>query len=316
MSLAPPHRSGAALTVTEYTDPGCVVSWASEPRLRYLRLRYSALVHWRQVIGLQIADATRTDPGFTPEGAAPGYLRRWREVADRTGTPITERLRWMHHSTAPAGRAAIAARAQGPGVAARVLRRLRELVFLHGTPVDSVERARNSLGVVPGLDLPRLLRDMESERVHETLRAEAAETRRVHPDTEIAARTGEPTPHPGTPVPDGGTHRYGFPTLVFQDHEHTLVVPGFRQVREYEAALEHLLPGVTARAAPLPSVTALLAETGTLTAPEVSLLAGGELPPQAQRLDGTTGEVWVRVAPSQHGPPADADSRRGTAPTA
>src|SRR5690606_16943240 len=199
----------APVSVTEYTDPGCIVSWASEPRLRLLRLRYGHLVGRRRVFGLQIADARATDPGFDPVASAPERLARWTEAARATGTPITGRLHWLHRSTGPACRAAISARRQGRAVAERVLRRLREAVYLDGRPADTPDRVRAALTGVPGLDLDALLADFDTDRVHALLRTEAAEARRVHPGTEQAARTGS-TPYPGPPVGEGGQRRYAF----------------------------------------------------------------------------------------------------------
>ncbi|MFC7329889.1 DsbA family oxidoreductase [Marinactinospora rubrisoli] len=287
MSAAPP------VTVTEYTDPGCVWSWAAEPRLRWLRLRYGHLLAWRQVFGVQIADLRAERPEFDPRADAPEYLRRWASVAERTGTPLTARLHWMHGSTAPAGRAAIAARDQGDAVAARVLRRLREAVFLHGEPADTAPRVRAALAGVAGLDPERLLAAMESAEVRTRLRADAAETRRVHPATAAAAATGPGTPAPGHPVAEGSGHRYAFPTLVLTAGARAIVLPGFRGTEEYEAALTELLPGITGRARPLPPADRLLRETGTLTGPEVALLAGGRPPTGAVRVRTGTGDVWL-----------------------
>ncbi|MFC3996586.1 flavin reductase [Nocardiopsis sediminis] len=295
----------APITVTEYTDPGCVWSWASEPRLRLLRLRYGHLLAWRQVQGMQIADLHATRPGFDPEADAPEFLRKWTAVAEQTGAPITRRLRWMHRSTAPAGRAAIAARSQGPEAAARVLRRLREAVFLRGEPADSPARVRAALAGTPGLDLDRLLADLDSAPVRALQRDEAAEARRVHPATPQAADTGRPTPHPGHPVATGTGHRYGFPTLVLASGPHTIVLPGHRTTEEYEHALDRLRPGITALARPLPDPDDLLAETGTLTQPEVELLAGGRPPAGAIRVPTAAGDVWHPPvpAPVSTGPP-------------
>ncbi|GAB3474122.1 DsbA family oxidoreductase [Nocardiopsis coralliicola] len=294
----------APVTVTEYTDPGCVVSWASEPQLRLLRLRYGHLVRWRRVFGLQIADARADDSGFDAVGSAPARLERWTAAARATGAPITGRLHWLHSSTGPACRAAISARRQGPAVAERVLRRLREAVYLHGRPADSATGARRALEGVPGLDVEALLADFGSDRVHGLLHAEAAEARRVHPDTEKAARTGS-TPAPGLPVAEEGGHRYGLPTVVVASAGRTAVVPGFRTPEEYEAALERVRPGITAGARPLPEPAELLAEFGTLTGREAELLAGGRLPDGALRTATATGDVWHATAAA---PPTEEDA--------
>ncbi|MFC4565168.1 DsbA family protein [Nocardiopsis mangrovi] len=296
----------APVSVTEYTDPGCVVAWASEPRLRLLRLRYGHLVDWRRVFGLQIADALATDPGFHPERSAQAHLERWTEVARATGAPITGHLHWTHRSTGPASRAVISARRQGPVVADRVLRRLREALYLDGRPADSPGRLRGALAGVPGLDIGGLLAGLDTDRAHSVLRAEAAEARRVHPATGQAARAGS-TPYPGPPVADGAEHRYAFPTLLFSSAGRTVVLPGYRSVEEYEAALSDLWPGITEEARPLPSAEELLAAHGTLTGPEVDLLAGGRPPRGALRTPTANGDVWRPAADPAAAPARSAE---------
>src|ERR1700754_2892671 len=141
----------ATIEVTEFTDPGCVWSWSSEPKLRRLRLQYGDRVAWRRVFGIQIDDVKLSFPDRDPVDGAeewrggrgpppppPPARRRARRggraacrpAAAHPAAPITPRLEWMHASTWPASRAAKAAEAQGPEVADAVLRRLREGVFV------------------------------------------------------------------------------------------------------------------------------------------------------------------------------------------
>ncbi len=130
----------ATIEVTEFTDPGCVWSWSSEPKLRRLRRQYGDRVAWRRVFGIQIDDVKLSFPDRDPVDGAEEWRADWLAVAAHSGAPITPRLEWMHASTWPASRAAKAAEAQGDEVAEAVLRRLREAVFVDGRPADNPER--------------------------------------------------------------------------------------------------------------------------------------------------------------------------------
>ena len=146
----------AVVDVVEYTDPGCVWSWSSEPALRALRQRYGDALHWRRVFGIQIDSLDLSIPARSsarPRSSAKAGSRWPRH----TGAPITERLERMHVSTLPASRAARAAERQGPVVAERVLRRLREAVFVDGRPPDTRARIAAALLASPGLDRGRVL---------------------------------------------------------------------------------------------------------------------------------------------------------------
>ncbi len=50
------------IEVTEFTDPGCVWSCSSEPKLRWLRHHYGEQVAWRRVFGIQVDDLRLSFP--------------------------------------------------------------------------------------------------------------------------------------------------------------------------------------------------------------------------------------------------------------
>src|SRR6201999_2686363 len=150
----------ATIEVTEFTDPGCVWCWSSEPKLRRRRRQYGDRVAWRRVFGIQIDDVKLSFPDRDPVDGAEEWRADWLETAAHSGAPIAPRLEWMHASTWPASRAAKAAEAQGDAVAEAVLRRLREAVLVDGRPADDPERIAQTLRGVPDLDLGRLLDDL------------------------------------------------------------------------------------------------------------------------------------------------------------
>jgi hypothetical protein len=175
--------------VVEYTDPGCIWSWSAEPVLRELRQRPG--VRWRRVFGV-------------PERGSEDPLPGWREVVAETGAPLTDMLHWVPASMLPASLAARAAEHQGRPIADAVLLRLREATFLHGRPADTRDHVADALADLPRLDLPRLLRDLDSPDVVFSIQADRSETRRPLPGA--ITRT------------EGDGVRYTFPTLVIDGH--------------------------------------------------------------------------------------------------
>jgi|1186.fasta_scaffold134703_2 protein-disulfide isomerase-like protein with CxxC motif len=192
-----------SIDVVEYTDPGCIWSWSAEPAIRRLRERPG--MRWRRVFGV-------------PRRGGADPLPGWREVASETGAPLTDVLHWIPQSMLPASLAARAADHQGRAVAEAVLLRLREATFLHGRPADTTDRVADALRGIPGLDLFRLIRDLDSPDVVFSIEADMAEARR--PRREAVTRE-EP----------GGELRYAFPTLLIDDH----VVSGWHALAETTA---------------------------------------------------------------------------------
>jgi predicted DsbA family dithiol-disulfide isomerase len=190
----------SAVEVVEFTDPGCIWSWSSEPVLRELRKRPG--VRWRRVFG--VPDRGTADP-----------LPGWREVAAETGAPLTDTLHWIPASMLPASLAARAAEHQGRAIAEEVLLRLREATFLHGRPADTPERIAAAVAGVERLDVARLLRDLDSPDVVFSIAADRAETRRPLPGAITRA--------------EGDAVRYTFPTLVIDGR----VVSGRHTLQDY-----------------------------------------------------------------------------------
>ena len=230
----------ATIEVTEFTDPGCVWSWSSEPKLRRLRRQYGDRVAWRRVFGIQIDDVKLSFPDRDPVDGAEEWRADWLAVAAHSGAPITPRLEWMHASTWPASRAAKAAEAQGDEVADAVLRRLREAVFVDGRPADNPERIALALAGVPGLDLDWLLEDLDSDAVAEAIAKDFDETRDPHPDVVGLKEDG---PHPGAAKAEGPIVRYSFPTLIITGPEGERVMPGWRTTRAVRGGLRGGRPG-------------------------------------------------------------------------
>lgn len=295
-AVAPP-----AVEVVEYTDPLCPWAWGSEPVFRGLRAALAGRVRWRRVHGV-LFDAD-DDPAPDPAAETAWYARHVEEIGAHTGAPWARRLSRVAATSWPASLTAKAAELQGEEVAGRVLRRLRETVFVLGEPADTAELALAAVRGTPGLDPVRLAADAATGDVLERVRADRAEARR--PVREVLS-VRSPSPHPGAAKDTGdGGHRYALPTLLVRSPAGRRVVPGWRPYEEYAAAFEELGPGLPCAPAPLPPSEALR-RYRSLTDPERALLAAGPWPPpEAVRVDTGNGPLWLH--------PEEAESHPATA---
>lgn len=275
--------------VAEFTDPGCSWAWGSEPKMRLLRGRYGDRVTWRRVLGGLVEDMAAATESFDPAGSVPRWRRYWEKVSGYTGAPWPAGLSRMYSSTFPACLVAKAAEMQGPDVADRVLRRLREATFFFGEPPDDEASTRAALVGVAGLDAERLIADSRSSEVAAAFRSDREETR--DPDPYVIGLE-DPGEGSGRAKRDGDGHRYVFPTLVISGPAGRVVVPGWKPLERYLEALEAVAPGLTAspRADLLPD--AYLERWGTATKADFEIGCGGGRPGAAEIVDLGGGRLW------------------------
>ncbi|OQR63594.1 hypothetical protein B6E66_13210 [Streptomyces maremycinicus] len=297
----------APVEVVEYTDPLCPWAWGSEPVFRALRAALAGRVHWRRVYCILFDHDDDPAPDAAAETAwYSGYVE---DISGHTQAPRAFRLSRVAASSWPASLVAKAAELQGPEVADRVLRRLRESVFVLGEPADTPALALSAARGVPGLDHERLATDAASAAVLDRVRADRAEARR--PVREVLSVPDGSSPHPGAAkeTPDGG-HRYALPTLLLRSPAGVRAVPGRRSYEEYTAALDALAPGLSARPATRePAET--LAHYRSLTGPERVLLTRGSWPPaDAVRVETAGGPLWLHAEEARTHPA----TRRGSSP--
>ncbi|NED84577.1 hypothetical protein G3I76_31355 [Streptomyces sp. SID11233] len=275
--------------VVEYTDPMCPWAWGSEPVFRLLRAALAGRVHWRRSYAI-LFDAD-DDPPPDPAAETAWYTSYVEEIGSHTLAPRAVRLSRVAASSWPSSLVAKAAELQGAGVAERVLRRLRETVFVLGEPADTGALALAAAQGVPGLDPGRLMSDAASDGVLERVRADRAEARHPVPEV-LSVRDGSPHPGAARPTPDDG-FRYALPTLLFRSAAGHRVVPGWRPFAAYAAAVEELCPGLLETSA-LPSPAEALERYRSLTGPEAELLTDGGRPPSdAVRVDTGNGPLWL-----------------------
>ncbi|WP_330281504.1 DsbA family oxidoreductase [Streptomyces sp. NBC_00588] len=283
------RASRPLVEVVEYTDPLCPWAWGSEPVFRRLRAALDGRVGWRRVYSILFDQDDDSAPDPAAETA--WYARYVEDIGRHTRAPRAARLSRVAASSWPSSLVAKAAEAQGRQVADRVLRRLRESVFVLGEPADTPALALAAARGVPGLDPGRLAADTASAGVLRAVRSDHAEARR--PVARVLSVHGG-SPHPGTAkqTPDGG-HRYALPTLLFRSSSGMRVVPGWRPYEEYARAVAELEPGLPTDPAALDPAVAL-ARYRSLTDPERRLLTTGPWPPGgAVRVETAGGPLWL-----------------------
>ncbi|HEY3711287.1 MAG TPA: DsbA family protein [Amycolatopsis sp.] len=277
--------------VVEYTDPACPWAWGSEPKFRWLRGKLPG-VRWRRVFGILFDDDE--DPAPDPAAEAAWYARFVDGVAEHTGAPKPSHLAWVTRTSWPASLAAKAAEAQGSQTAERVLRRLRESTFVHGTPADDAGGVLTAVGDLPGLDVGALRAAMDSEPVRQAVRDDWRETRRPCPEVlDISA----PGPHSGRAKHLEHHVRYALPTLAVTGPGGRFVVPGWRPLREYADAVRAATGQVLDDTPPYTTEEAF-ACFSSLTGPELMLLTGRNEPlPGAVAAPAVHGPLWTFPGP-------------------
>ncbi|WP_329459245.1 DsbA family protein [Streptomyces sp. NBC_01497] len=280
-----------ALTVTEFTDPACPWAWGSEPALRLLGHTLGPLWRWRRVFGILFDEDDDEAPD--PSAEARWYDGFIREVAAHTGAPYPEALRWLTRSSWPASAAAKAAETQGREVGERVLRRLRESTFVHGTPADTADGIRWAVTGVPGLDVGRLMDEAASAATRAAVAADRAQARR--PIAEVVGLDGD-GPHPGGAKELARGRRYALPTLLFEGPGGRVCAPGWQSFDAFLAAAGRAA-GSSAQRAARPSASAALERWRSLSGPELALLTREQAPPRdAVRIRTAGGPLWLHPA--------------------
>ncbi|MFE3741359.1 DsbA family protein [Streptomyces sp. NPDC059134] len=275
--------------VVEYTDPLCPWSWGAEPVLRRLREALADRVRWRRVYAILFDHDD--DPAPDPVAETAWYARYVEEVTTHTLAPRAVRLSRVAAGSWPSSLVAKAAERQGPEVAGRVLRRLRETVFVVGEPADTTALALSAVYGVPDLDPERLAADAAGRDVREEVRADRAEARRPVPEVR-SVRGGSPHPGAAKETADGG-YRYALPTLLVRSASEHRAVPGLRTFEEYAAAVDAVHPGLVRVPGPLTPAQALERHR-SLTEPERHWTAGGVWPPPgAVRVETGNGPLWL-----------------------
>lgn len=259
--------------VRYYTDPACSWSWGGEPKLRRLMWEFGDELSFRWVMGglaRSYGDEYR-DTASRIDGRGScfdGMMANWLDVAAETGMPFDPRG-WRHDplsSTYPACIAVEAASEQGPDLAYRYLRRLREGLMAEGRKLDHVEALVGEAGPA-GLDVERFRIDVVSNAMTEAFAADLDEVRSVPDEAREADAVSETEGH----------ERVSFPSVVFvsEDGERHAVW-GSAEYEEYRAAA--LAAGAQVARAELPGVIEAVEHFGRAATKEVEVVTGKPAP--------------------------------------
>lgn len=213
-----------------FTDPFCSWCWATEPQLLRLQEAYRGRVTVRYFLGGLVEDiANFYDPGNDISGTAQ-VAPHWREVTERTGQPIDERVMSditdPHWSTWPACIAVKAAQLQGDEIGERYLRRLRRAVMTERQNVSERPAQLRLAAEVAGLDVARLAADLDGNEARQAFTA----------DMQLGRQYGAT----------------GFPSLLFIQREtptgepQGLMVGGHRSSDTYTQVIHRIGPGLGA----------------------------------------------------------------------
>ena len=286
----------AAVDVLEFTDPGCSWAWGTEPKLRRLRWRFGDRLAWRRILGGLIGDIERYREHQHAVRDPQSLSAYWREVYSHTSMSYPPGLARLNTSTEQAGKVVKAAGLQSDEVAGRVLRRLREETFIFGEPPDTTERILAALGGVEGLDVDRLVRDLDSPEVDKLFREDWHETRR--PNDYVMNLEGD-RPGIGRAVHTEGHWRYVFPTLIFRGPGGEATVAGWEPYEAYEAAVETVAPRATASPRPDPTPDEVFATWPTACDTELDFLCGGPASPPTGTVAFDWGEGTFYLTPAE-----------------
>jgi hypothetical protein len=197
-----------------------------------------------------------------------------------------------------------AAETQGEPLAARLLRRLREACFVFCEPADTLERVLSVANGIPGLDLERLARDIDSPDVVAAYQADWEETRTPN---EYVRTLHEDQPGAGMAKRQDGRWRYVFPTLVLRGPAGERTVPGWKPYERYLQAMDAVAPGSTDTPRPRPTKEAAFDVWPLLAETELAVLCpedDARLPLGAIPFERGGGVVWMTVAEAASWPMA------------
>lgn len=226
-----------ALTITEYTDPGCPFAWSAEPARRRIDWLYGDAVAWKvRMVGLADDPSVYEKIGFTVERQSDAF----RKLSEQHHMPMDTGLRPRMSATMPACRAVVAVRRHRPEAERSILRALRVLHF-SGHLLDepaTIDAAAERAGLDPA-EVRAWIAEPETE---ELLAQDLAESR--DPSAAALAQV-----HKLARAGDG--HRYTCPSYEVSDgNGGRLSVPGFQPTAAYEVAVANLAPEAPRRAAP------------------------------------------------------------------
>jgi predicted DsbA family dithiol-disulfide isomerase len=228
----------AAVTITDYTDPGCPFAFSAEPIRLRLAWIYGEQIDWRpRMVGLAETAAVYEGSGFTVERLSKSLAH----LSSEYHMPMDTSLRPRMAATLPACRAVVAARLNAPGTDAALLRRLRVRTF-SGELLDAPETIAGA-ATDAGIDPAELAGWIDEPATASALAEDMDAARHPLPaglalDRKLAGWSGG--------------RRYTCPSyeIAGTGPAEPTVIPGFWPFAVYEVAMANLLPAADRRDPP------------------------------------------------------------------
>lgn len=272
----------AKLEILYFTDPFCSWCWASEPQLYRLRERYRGQLTVRNVMGGLVEDMSHFYDAVNQIGSTAQVAPHWREVCQRTGQPIDERVMEdivdPHWSTWPACIAVKAAQLQGDAIGDKYLRRLRRAIMTERVNVSERDAQLRLAQDVEGLNVEQLQEALDNGAAMQAFVADRQLMREY-----------------------GAT---GFPTLLFLNHNGPdgptgMLVNGYRSSETYDQVVQRVAPELQPQ--PPRPIPEMLAEYGPMTTRELAEVVGKAPNELMAALSQSMQELGLRRIEVPHG---------------
>lgn len=235
------------IDITFISDPGCPWGYSASPSLAALQWRYGPRLSWRLVtIGLAEDASLYEERGYDPV-----MMAQRMEMFRQFGMPFTQGPRERLTGTGRACRALHAVRLLSPGDEITAFRALQLGWFTTRMLMDEDDNIAAALQRVPGLDVPEVMRTIESPEVEQAYQADRAEARTA---------AGSPTEFQGKAANTDGAIRYTAPSLIFRAGDRTLEAGGFQPMEAYDVLVANLDPTGWRRGVPEDRPEEVLAE--------------------------------------------------------
>lgn len=262
-----------AIEVRWASDPACVWSWGTEPKLRRLIWEFGPSLELRWVMGglaRSYGPSYRDEEGNIGSGSDcyADLISHWLDTAAETGMPADPRLwtRAKPTSTYPACQAVVAACEQGSETGYRYLRRLREGFLVERKKLDHAE-ALIAEAAAAGLDLPRFEIDLRSHAIVEGFAAHLDEVRDIPDEARAQGKTTRTE----------GRERISFPSAKFRAADGTVHgVYGWQPYERYREAA--IAAGAEPLDPPAPGPLEVIERFGRCATRELEELTGRPRP--------------------------------------
>ena len=261
-------------TLTQFTDPMCTWCWGSEPVMRHLRVAYGDQIRIEYVMGGLIEDFDEFYDAANDIGSPSEVAPHWEEASAAHGMPVDTAIfdDDPPRTTYPASIAFAAARRQDRERAHRYLRRLREAVATDARNPNRRE-VQTAIAAEVGLDVDRLVADMDDGTAREAFEADLERTRAA------------------------GVR--AFPTYRIEGPESQRQVSGFQSFEALADLLHEVAPSLDQRDAP--PVEAFVERYEPVATQEVAEVYGLDAGKATQTLESLADSGQARAEPRGNG---------------